>query len=92
MGDRQTRTEPRRIGAVKPLADPMGAIERGFQGISQSPSLPEQRQKRRHVHCRSSFRRHRWFPSRDQGGLFDGLETIIHYDRMTDIRCFAGIL
>ena len=61
----------------------MGAVERNCARISQSPGIPEQRQKRRVIHSEPSFRWQRWLPGRDQGCLFDGLNmmttTTIYY-------------
>ena len=42
LGDGQAGAQSGRICAAQPFADTMGAVERRFQGISQSPGLLEQ--------------------------------------------------
>ena len=43
LGGGQARTQSGRVGAAQPFTDPMGAVKRRFQRVSQSPGLPEQR-------------------------------------------------
>ena len=77
LGDGQARTQPGRVCAAQPITDPMGAVERRLQGISQPSGVPERRSERRLVYCGSSFRWQRWFLGCDQGSLPDGLAAIM---------------
>ena len=43
LDDGQARTQPGRACSAQSIANPMGTVERRFQGIGESPGLPEQR-------------------------------------------------